>query len=619
MSERDQTAYSGGAATTLTWLAAALTLLPSILYAYLGHFSRLMIDDYGHFATALGISFRHNFAFWRNLWNGSYSFYVFHDLLSPLDPARLPPLFLGLTMTLWLIGLTWLISLLLRHMQITPCHLPVAIALAALTVFASIKSFHTLESIYWYSANVRHTFPVGIMLLFLGFALDIAKRLRTNIHLLAAAMAGALICFVSGGFSELNVALQLVFWPILSGLLILHTSQPRRRAQVAVLAAGWCGSIVSAIVFLSAPGVANRMETAANKATNVQVIRDLPALVMETLRSSIEYIGHQGSILGFTLLLAAGLVTALLIRQPMDVDRSARSLKLPARLLLTGLAVQLAFLPTLWTDLGELAFYAGNELYMSVGIALLNTAMLGTYPIIIVFRRQIESSLAQRIEYLMPMSTAIIVAVVALLVMTQPTGLHYRISLYLFANAFVLLAILAQILDSVVGDGRSRQLAFFALSSLALCGMALALTLAIGHFGVGFIFVRSLTFAALTQVLPGLAFGAYIGFLIQRCRPIAGANARFFITLIALGLLIVVGIVIADMTAQARLIPDFATFAREWDARHEHIIRMRENGARDIEIKPFSFDLSGYISASGQAFGESHPYYYGVDSITVVE
>ncbi|MCY3798912.1 MAG: hypothetical protein OXG84_13965 [Chloroflexi bacterium] len=46
---------------------------------------------------------------------------------------------------------------------------------------------------------------------------------------------------------------------------------------------------------------------------------------------------------------------------------------------------------------------------------------------------------------------------------------------------------------------------------------------------------------------------------------------------------------------------------------------MRENGVRDIEIAPFSFDLRGYISASGQAFGWSHQYYYGVDSITVVE
>ncbi|MCY3978601.1 MAG: hypothetical protein OXG23_10925 [Chloroflexi bacterium] len=46
---------------------------------------------------------------------------------------------------------------------------------------------------------------------------------------------------------------------------------------------------------------------------------------------------------------------------------------------------------------------------------------------------------------------------------------------------------------------------------------------------------------------------------------------------------------------------------------------MRENGVRDIEIAAVSHDSSGYISASGEVFGESHPYYYGVDSITVVD
>ena len=102
MSENNQAPRFASAASPAAWFAASLSLLPLLLYAYLGHFSRLMIDDYGHFATALGISFRHNFAYWRNLWNGSYSFYVFHDLLSPLDPARLPPLFLALTITVWL-------------------------------------------------------------------------------------------------------------------------------------------------------------------------------------------------------------------------------------------------------------------------------------------------------------------------------------------------------------------------------------------------------------------------------------------------------------------------------------------------------------------------------------
>lgn len=601
------------------WIAVAATLVPAALYAYLGHFSRLMIDDYGIFATALWLGFRDYFAYWRNTWHGSYSFYVFHDLLAPLDPARMPPVFPALIIALWLLGLTWLLSIMLRHLEIRRARLPIAIALAALTAHASFMSFHTWESIYWYAAATSHTLPVGVLLLFLAFALDTAKRLRSTAPAAVAALAGALICFVNGGFSPLYAGIQLVGLPLLIGLLVKRASNPGRHTQIAVLAAGFCGSIVSAVGQLTAPGVANRMETATNTLLSVKVIRDLPALALETLRSSIEYFGHQGSILGFMLLLAAGLVAALLIYRPEPVGRAAQSPTLSAPPLLIGLAIQLAFMPTLWTDLGALAFNGGAALYLAVGIAALNIVFLLAYPIALGRRRLIASVLERRIEYLAPTSAALMLGVFALLMMTQPTGLHYRIALYLFANAFALLVILAQILDSVAADRRSRQLRLVAFSSLALAAIAMALSLAIGHFGLGYIFVRSLSFAALTQVLPGLAWGAYIGFLIQRCRLLRGGGAQVSARYILPGFIIIVGIIIADISAQARLIPDFATFAREWDARHEHIVRMRDRGVRDIEIPPFSFDMSGYISASGEAFGESHPYYYRVDSITLVD
>lgn len=601
------------------WIAAAATLVPAALYAYLGHFSRLMIDDYGIFATALWLGFRDYFAYWRNTWHGSYSLFVFHDLLAPLDPARIPPLFPALIIAVWLLGLTWLMSIMLRHLEIRRARLPIAIALAALTAHASIMSFHTWESIYWYAAATSHTLPVGVLLMFLAFALDTAKRLRSTVPVAVAALAGALICFINGGLSPLHVGIQLVFLPLLIGLLVFRASNRWQPAQIAVLAAGFCGSIVSAVGQLTAPGIANRMEISANLIPYAKVIRDLPALALEMLRSSIEYFGHQGSILGFMLLLAAGLVAALLIFRPEQVSRTAQSPTLSAPPLLIGLAIQVAFLPTLWTDLGALAFKGGAALYLAVGIAALNIVFLLAYPIVLGRRRLIESVLERRIECLAPMSAAIMLGVFALLMMTQPPGLHYRIALYLFANAFALLVILAQILDSVAADRRGRQLRFVALSSLALAAIAMALSLAIGHFGLGYIFVRSLSFAALTQVLPGLAWGAYIGFLIQRCRRLSGAGAQFSARFILLFLIVVIGIIISDMAAQARLIPDFATFAREWDARHEHIIQMRDSGARDIEIEPFSFDMSGYISASGKAFGGSHPYYYGVDSITLVD
>ena len=191
------------------------------------------------------------------------------------------------------------------------------------------------------------------MFLFLGFALDIAERLCATVHVAVAALAGALICFINGGFSELNVAIQLVCLTLLIGLLVFRASNPGRRVRVAVLAAGWVGSVASAIVHLSAPGIANRMEISASSIPYANVTRDLPSLLVETLHSTVETIGHQGSILGFMLLLAAGLVAALLICRPKQVVRRPQSLTLSAALLLFAFGIQLGLLPSLWTDLGD--------------------------------------------------------------------------------------------------------------------------------------------------------------------------------------------------------------------------------------------------------------------------
>ena len=90
-----------------------------------------------------------------------------------------------------------------------------------------------------------------------------------------------------------------------------------------------------------------------------------------------------------------------------------------------------------------LAFSGGAAIYLSVSIAGLHIAFLLSYPIVIGRRRHISSVLEGRIEYVMPMSAAIMLGVFILLALTQLTALHYRISLFLVANALVLLVILS--------------------------------------------------------------------------------------------------------------------------------------------------------------------------------
>ncbi len=85
----------------MKWILVALAFAPVSLFAYLGHFSRLIADDYCHLALGNEHGAWGLILYTRESWNGSYSNYFLHGLLTPLDvaiPALLPPLIV----VLWL-------------------------------------------------------------------------------------------------------------------------------------------------------------------------------------------------------------------------------------------------------------------------------------------------------------------------------------------------------------------------------------------------------------------------------------------------------------------------------------------------------------------------------------
>ena len=67
------------------WLIAALALVPVVLYAYLGQFSRLMADDYCTVAFGLEKG-AWDYMVWKlNIWSGSYASWFFKGAIAPLD------------------------------------------------------------------------------------------------------------------------------------------------------------------------------------------------------------------------------------------------------------------------------------------------------------------------------------------------------------------------------------------------------------------------------------------------------------------------------------------------------------------------------------------------------
>ena len=599
------------------WLIAALTLAPLAVYMYLGHFSRLMLDDYGLFAAPLHLGFLDNFFHWRNNWFPSYTFYVVQDLLTPLDPARLPALLPAAIIVVWLAGLTWLIALALRHLELTRDRLPLSIALSALAVFASIRSFHTLESFYWFTASLRHTLPVGFMLLFLAVALELGEN-RGKAAAAVAVAAGLLFGVINSGFSELNVVVQLVFAPVIIVGMRRFSPGMLRRLGVMLLAAAFCGSLIGLVAQLTAPGMTVRTGEAFSIPYQ-DPIRDPIELVLKTAGSFIDQIGYPERVVSFALMFAAGLLTALLFCRPKTTSVPLQTISLKTAPLAAGLVLQIAFVPLFWSLAGEGAGCSAGSCELLASLRALHVLSLVGYSLLLWRGHRVEGLLARRLAGKQHQSMMILLVVFSLLALSQIQGLPAADVAYLFLSALVLVMIFASYLHSLTAGRRSRQYGIFALSMLALAAAALVISVAIGHFGLGYVFLRSLSFSVMLQVLTGLIWGGYIGCLIQRGSLLVKVNPQATTRWAALGVLFVAAVVIVIVADEARQIPDFATHAREWDARHQRIIELRDSGQRHIEVKPYTFDLTAYVMASGSEVAISQPYYYSVDSITVIE
>ena len=90
--------------------------------------------------------------------------------------------------------------------------------------------------------------------------------------------------------------------------------------------------------------------------------------------------------------------------------------------------------------------------------------------------------------------------------------------------------------------------------------------------------------------------------------------------LISLAIVLTGGMGIA--LGQAALTPDFRLYAKEWDARHQEIIAMRDGGQTVIEVAPLTYDLADFVHIATLADYPSDgcaPRYYRVASIAVTD
>ena len=602
------------------WLIVLLALVPVLLFAYLGQFSRMMSDDYCTIAVGQELGAWDGMLYWYNSWTGSYARLFLMGALAQLD-TLLPRMTPTLIIVLWLVGLYWLISQGLAYLRIGKSRGALAVTISAFIIAAAVNAFYSPQSFYWYSASITYILPLALLTIYMALAVWTAQRLRKNLLSLLGLIAGGTLCFLSAGIVEVFVTFQLTFLAVCLLMSLAFSRPPVRRSFVLVFAVGWLATLGSLVVQLNSPGVANRM--AFSEKLGRQPIRSIPALLSETLDRTFGYIGHAEAFVGFALLLCLGLFVMLVKYRPQEPPEVSKPRELSVPALWFGLIVQVIWIPILWGHTSDNPQFFGRFSIKYMMVIALNTAFIVSFLIMLWQRERINAELQKHKRSLFIVPNALLLFLVVLLALTQLRNfIYFQALIYLFMSVFMFFGLLAWQLSSLLSSASAQRFGSLVILSPALAWILIAVIVATALFGAGYVRQRTMTFASYLLVLPGLVWGGYIGYLLKNY---AALCHQIWLKLLKFGsLALVVIIAMSIVLNHAALIPNFQIYAREWDARHEQIIAMRESGQTIIEVAPLTFDLMDYIRLSTVSNANDPNYrcterYYAVDSIVVTD
>ncbi len=600
----------------LAWIVALLALLPVALLAYLGSLSRLLSDDYCHIAWGARYGILGGLRYVRDTWNGSYSNYFVQFLFEQngeLAPAVVSPL----TIAIWLIGLTWLTLIALKHLRVEEHRLPLALAVSGLLVAAAVNGFQSAQSHYWMAANVAYALPVAVLVVILAIGVQLA--LRPSRRLSVAACFVAAVCLFNAGFSPMYLVFQGATLTVLIAGAMIFLRDARRRRCLILIAAGWLATAAAALILVTAPGFSGRL--ASDKYAELNLgppIRALPELLWRSLEVMLEQVGHQPAFTGFALMLSLALGLTLSVYRPQRALGPLRPATLAKRPLWACLVAQLLFLPALWAHTSDAPQFLDRFSAAFFLVICLNIAQLLAFALLLAFSKRIDELLRASESIWRVYITVIMLSALLLFAMDQARSIHYRAAAYLLFSVFALLCLLLWQLAARVSEADARlwrRLPLFAAGAALFSYLAL---IALSLFSLGFLSERILAGAAFLHVASGVTWGLSLGLLLRRSGYTANSNdassGRFRLGAAAVTLILAGGIVMG----QSQRLPALTAFAAEWDARHEEIIRQRDSGSAAIVVPELSYNL-GELVYDFSIFTDPHSncpkLYYGVESI----
>lgn len=593
-----------------------LSLLPLILFAYLGGHARMMAGDYCHVRVAQELGPFQGMAHWRNTWNGSFTDYLIHGLLAPLGasaPAAVP----ALTIALWLIALS---ALLFQAFALAGLsHFPrlTSVTVAAFIMTFTINAFFSPQSLYFYSASLRHTLPIaGITAFFALLTMLYRRRDAATSASLALVVAGGAICFINAGLGEIFALFQLLCISFACFASIFFVDRPTNRNCRLFLALGLLATIASLIVILTAPGAAIR-KGVLDEITSQQN-RDFVALASMTLEAAILYLRDPDLIKGIAAAVGLGLVLTLERYRPSAVDNTLQpGFALARGPLLFALACQLLCLPLLLGQMSDDPRVLGRYSAGFSVVLLANVGLIISIGLLAIVRSRASQFLEGHRSSSTRLGALCLLAFLMVSALILIRGVDWRVSTYLYLTLLTLLISLTWQWSYSLHRSVARRawIAVFASSAVALLTTLLILSFA--FYASGSVWPRILSFVPYVFILAGLIWALALGHTITclggSTRHTAASN-----TGLRLGSLFVVLVIGAGIFLDhARLVPSFQQYSAEWSAREQQIIDDRERGQRIVSVSPLSFDLESYVDIDRLHKSICPKQYYDIDAILV--
>lgn len=342
------------------YLLLLITGVPVFLFAYLGHFSRLVIDDYCVFHVGRSMDVWQGLLYQFNFNTGAYSRTLLHSVLAPIDvlATSVMPLVI---VVLSIIGVYWILHRVAVSLLMRRPHKVTFWIMSMLFTAAVINAFISPQSFYWYAASTGYTLPSALFILYVAFFIEMAYKDRSTLRMVMGLAASAAIAFGLSGASEMFMVFHFTLLTIAIVFIVLFLASSIRRRFSSLFLAGWLGTAAALIIHLSSPGMRNRV--AGIEAGPIEPIRAVPELLSKSLSSTVQYLTHQEAFAGFMLLFGLGLVSTLMLYRPAPTRIQAKPITLASTPLWLCLLVQLLFVPILWTHVSDLHQIAGRFSY----------------------------------------------------------------------------------------------------------------------------------------------------------------------------------------------------------------------------------------------------------------